>query len=127
MPEKMQNEMLEELKKIRQLLEPKPSPPPKPPQPKGLIGEFKDFISTYKVMGMAVAFIMGLYLGSLVNALVSDLVMPIINIAMPGVAWELITLGPFRIGHFIGSLITFVIVTFVIFIIVKITAKAGIK
>jgi large conductance mechanosensitive channel len=127
MPEKMQNEMLEELKKIRELLEPKPSPPPKLPQPKGLIGEFKDFISTYKVMGMAVAFIMGLYLGSLVNALVSDLVMPIINIAMPGVAWELITLGPFRIGHFIGSLITFLIVTFVIFIIVKVTAKAGIK
>ena len=127
MPEKMQNEMLEELKKIRELLEPKPSPPPKLPQPKGLIGEFNDFISTYKVMGMAVAFIMGLYLGSLVNALVSDLVMPIINIAMPGVAWELITLGPFRIGHFIGSLITFLIVTFVIFIIVKVTAKAGIK
>jgi len=126
MPEKMQNEMLEELRKIRELLEPKPSPPPQS-QPKGLIGEFMDFISTYKVMGMAVAFIIGVYLGSLVSALVSDLVMPIISIATPNVVWENIVLGPFRIGHFIGSLITFLIVTFVIFIIVKITAKAGIK
>ena len=127
MPEKTQNEILEELKKIRELLEPKPSPPPEPVKPKGLIGEFKDFISTYKVMGMAVAFIIGAYLGSLVSALVSDLVMPIISIATPNVVWENIVLGPFRIGHFIGSLITFLIVTFVIFIIVKITAKAGIK
>jgi len=121
----MQTEMLEELKKIRELLEPKPAPPT--PKPKGLVEEFKIFISTYKVMGMAVAFIMGIYLGGLVGALVSDLIMPIITIAIPGIEWEFITAGPFRVGHFIGTFITFVIIAFVIFIIVKITAKMGIK
>jgi large conductance mechanosensitive channel len=121
-----QDEMLEELKKIRQFLEPKPAPPA-PPPPKGLLNEFKDFISKYKVMGLAVAFILGLYLGALVNALVDDLIMPIITLAMPGVEWELITVGPFRIGHFIGSLITFLIVAFVIFILVKLTKKWGIE
>lgn len=33
---------------------------------------------------MAVAFILGLYLGALVNALVDDLIMPIVSLAMPG-------------------------------------------
>jgi large conductance mechanosensitive channel len=118
--------MLEELRKIRQLLEPKPAPPA-PPPPKGFVNEFKDFLSKYRVMGMAVAFILGLYLGGLVNALVDDLIMPIIELAMPGVEWEAITAGPFRIGHFIGALITFLIVAFVIFVLVKITKRMGIE
>ena len=121
-----QDEMLEELKKIRQLLEPKPAPPP-PPPPKGLLNEFKDFISKYRVMGMAVAFILGLYLGALVKALVDDLIMPIITFVIPGVDWELIAVGPFRVGHFIGTLITFIIIAFVIFILVKITKRLGIE
>jgi large conductance mechanosensitive channel len=118
--------MVEELKKIRELLTPKPAPPP-PPPPSGLMNEFKDFISKYKVMGMAVAFILGLYLGTLVKALVDDLIMPIVSLAMPGVAWEAIEVGPFRIGHFVGALVTFLIVAFVIFILVKVTKKAGIE
>ena len=118
--------MIEELKKIKELLTPKPAPPPPPPKT-GLVNEFKEFISKYKVMGMAVAFILGIYLGTLVKALVDDLIMPIVSLAMPGVEWELITVGPFRIGHFIGALITFLIVAFVIFILVKATKKAGIE
>lgn len=120
-----EEKMLEELKRIRELLEPKPAPPP-PPPPKGLWNEFMDFMSKYKVMGLAVAFILGLYLGALVKALVDDLIMPIVQLATPGVGWELIELGPFRIGHFIGSLITFLIVALVIFILVKMTTKWGI-
>ena len=120
------DEILEELKKIRDLLTPSPAPPP-PPSPTGLVNEFKDFLSKYRVMGLAVAFILGLYLGALVNALVDDLIMPIIELAMPGVQWELIEFGPFRVGHFTGALITFLIVAFVIFIIVKVTKKWGIE
>ena len=118
-------EILEELRQIRKLLEPKPAPPPTPP--KGLWAEFMDFISKYKVMGMAVAFILGLYLGALVQALVNDLIMPIAELAIPGVAWETIEVGPFRIGHFIGTVITFLIVAFVIFLIVKVTRKWDIE
>lgn len=121
-----EDKIIEELTKIRELLEPKPVPPP-PPPPKGLWNEFMDFISKYKVMGLAVAFIIGLYLGALVKALVDDLIMPIVQLAMPGVQWELIELGPFRVGHFVGALITFLIVAFVIFIIVKLTKRWGIE
>ncbi|MCP8306755.1 MAG: MscL family protein [archaeon] len=116
---------MEELRKIRELLEPKPPQPP--PQPKGLWNEFMDFISKYKVMGLAVAFILGLYLGALVQALVGDLIMPILELAMPGVAWDTIQVGPFRIGHFTGALVTFLIVVSIIFIIVKATKKWGIE
>jgi large conductance mechanosensitive channel len=77
--------------------------------------------------GTARAFILGLYLGVLVNALIDDLNMPIIELAMPGVEWEAITSGPFRIGLFISALITFLIVAFVIFVLVKITKRMGIE
>jgi len=76
------DEMLEELKRIRTLLEPKPAPSA-PPPPKGMWAEFMNFLSKYKVMGLAVAFIMGIYLGALVQALVTDLIMPAIGLAIP--------------------------------------------
>ncbi|MEM3578984.1 MAG: MscL family protein [Candidatus Bathyarchaeia archaeon] len=125
-PKAKDEEILQVLKEIKALLEPKPPPPP-PPPPKGLWKEFMDFISKYKVMGMTVAFILGLYLGALVQALVSDLIMPIITLILPDVEWETFVLGPFRIGHFVGALITFLIVAFVVFLIVKMTKKWGIE
>ena len=54
-----------------------------PAAPKGMWREFLDFISKYKVMGLAVAFIIGVYLGAVVLALVKDLIMPIIGLAFP--------------------------------------------
>jgi large conductance mechanosensitive channel len=118
-----EEEMLEELKRIRTLLEPKPSPPPA----KGFRAEFLEFISKYKVLGMAVAFILGIYLGALVQAMVGDLLMPIIQLVIPGSTWEEVEVGPFRVGHFVGALITFLIVAFVIFLIVKASRKWGIE
>jgi large conductance mechanosensitive channel len=122
------DEILEELKRIRTALEPKPAPPP----PKGLWKEFMDFISKYKVMGLAVAFIMGVYLGGLVNALVKDLILPTIGLAIPGLgdlATYQITIAQqvFAVGDFLAALITFIIVAFVIFLIVKVTKKWGIE
>ena len=115
--------ILDELKKIRELLEPKPAPPA-PPPPKGLWAEFKDFLSKYSVLGLAVAFIMGIYLGGLVQALVKDLLMPLIGLALPGLAdlaTYTVSVGAqaFGIGDFLVALITFIIV--------KVTKKWGIQ
>jgi large conductance mechanosensitive channel len=122
------DEMLEELKKIRVLLEPKPAPPP----PKGLWAEFKGFLESYKVLGLAVAFIMGVYLGGLVQSLVKDLLLPAIGLAIPGLADLSTYTTPagnqvFGVGSFLVALITFIIVAFVIFVIVKVTKKWGIQ
>jgi len=140
-----EDDMLEELKKIRTLLEPKPAPTA-PAPPKGLWKEFLDFISKYKVMGLAVAFIMAVYLGGLVQALVKDFIMPIIGLALSGAGiGNLATLkfgiptttfdaagNPidpnyagqlFGVGDFLVALITFIIVAFVIFLLVKVTKR----
>jgi len=123
-------EMLEELKKIRALLEPKPAPPA-PPKKKGLWAEFIDFLSTYKVLGLAVAFILGLYLGGLVQALVKDFIMPLIGLVIPGMdnlATMSVAVGSqqFGVGDFLVALITFIIVALVIFLIVKVAKKWGV-
>ena len=124
--------MLEELKKIRTLLE----KPPAPPAPKGFINEFKDFLSKYKIFGLAVAFILGLYLGNLVQALVKDLLLPAIGLIIPGMSnLSALTVGPadaktglgiFGVGDFLVYLITFVIVAIVVFIAVKVVKRWGI-
>ena len=117
------DQILAELKKITDLLTPKPPSPP-PPKPKGLIKEFRAFLSTYKVLGMAVAFILAIYLGILIQAMVTYLIMPIIQYATPsGVSWQSIAVGPFLFGEFINAVITFVIVAFVIFLIVKMSSS----
>ena len=118
--------MLDELKKIRELLEPKPAPAATPP--KGLWNEFKDFLNKYKVFGLAVAFIIGLYLGLLVQALVQDLLLPAIGLAIPGMSnLSTYAAGVFTIGHFLVALITFIIVAFVIFLIVKVAKNWGME
>ena len=118
--------MLEELRKIRAAVEPKPAPPVVPP--KGLVNEFKDFLSKYKVMGLAVAFILGLYLGTLVQSLAKDLLLPAIGLLIPGMDnLATTTVGVFGVGSFLVALITFIIVAFIIFLMVKITKKWGIE
>ena len=120
--------MLEELRKIRALLEPKPDAPT--PAPEGLWAEFKDFISKYKVLGLAIAFIIGLYLGEVIQSLVKDLLLPVIGLALPGLS-DLATYSvdvlnqTFGIGNFLVAVITFVIVAFVVFLLVKISKKWG--
>jgi|YelNatPaOPRAMG01_1025707.scaffolds.fasta_scaffold02570_18 large conductance mechanosensitive channel len=115
------DQILAELKKITELLTPKPPPPPTA-KPKGIIKEFRAFLSQYKVLGMAVAFILAIYLGLLIQAMVTDLIMPVIQYATPaGVSWQSIAVGPFLFGDFINAVITFAIVAFVIFMIVKIS------
>lgn len=119
-----EDEMLEELKKIRMSLE--KAPPPEPP--KGFVNEFKDFLSKYKILGLAVAFVLGLYLGALVKALVEDFIIPLLGLAIPGLS-NLATFSigvlkqTFGIGDFLVALITFIIVALIVFIIVKVAKR----
>jgi large conductance mechanosensitive channel len=109
-------EILAELRKITALLQ----KPPDPPKPKGMAQEFKAFLSEYKVLGLAVAFILGLYLGNVVKALVTDLILPIVSYALPaGTDINTYAVGPFGVGDFTNAILTFIIVALVIFLIVK--------
>jgi large conductance mechanosensitive channel len=89
----------------------------------GVISEFQDFLAEYKVMGLAVAFIIGTALTALVQSLVNNIIMPIVGIVLPKGGWETATvnLGPAAIGAgaFLAAAIDFIIIAFVVFLIVK--------
>ena len=119
-----EDEILAELKKISAALE--KAPPPVPP--KGFVNEFKDFLSKYKIFGLAVAFILALYAGILVQALVKDFIIPLLGLVIPGMAdlatYSVMVLSQvFGIGDFLVALITFVVVALVVFIVVKVAKK----
>jgi large conductance mechanosensitive channel len=127
----LENEILEELKKIREAVTSKASPTP---EPKGLIAEFKEFIAKAGVLGLAIGFIMGTVIGRAVTALVQDLIMPIPSAFIEGGDWRkaIITIPvgngmKFGIGDFIGVVIDFIIIAIVIFVIAKFGQKAGLK
>jgi large conductance mechanosensitive channel len=88
-----------------------------------ILKEFKEFLDQYKVVGLAIAFIMATAATALVQSLVKDIVMPIITPFIPGGGWQTatFTLGPIVIswGSFLAALINFVILAFVIFAVAK--------
>jgi large conductance mechanosensitive channel len=119
-------EILAELQKIRELLTPKAPIPT--PEPKGISAEFRAFLTNYKVLGLAVAFILGIYLGALVQSLVKDLILPVIGIPLSSVGdltnlKEVFDGQTFALGDFLIAVITFIIVAFVIFLIVKLAKR----
>lgn len=122
-----ESQILEELKKIRVLLTPAPAP-----TGKGMRGEFLAFLAQYKVLGLAVAFIIGLYLGLVVQNLVTDIVLPGIGTVFPGLG-NLATYSEtyrnqnFLFGALAVAVITFIIVAFVVFLIVKIATSWGLN
>jgi large conductance mechanosensitive channel len=90
---------------------------------KSFMQEFNDFMTKYGVIGLAVAFVMGLAITKLVSALVADLIMPIIGAVIPGGDWRAATISigniKFLVGDFTGALLDFIIIALVIFLIVK--------
>ena len=92
-----------------------------------LLKEFKDFINEYKVMGLAIAFVMGMAATTLIKSLVDNIVMPTITPMIPGGAWKTVTfsLGPFiwGTGAFIGELVNFIVIALVVFFIAKAIMK----
>lgn len=126
----IQAKMLEELQKIREAVEPKPAPPP-PAPPKGFREEFMAFLNKYGVIGLAIAFIIGGAAGRLVSALVTDLLMPIINFVVPEGDWRKLVYEvgtmKFQIGDFLGVLVDFLIIALIVFVLMKQLAKTGLK
>ena len=93
----------------------------------GFVHEFKDFLTEYKVIGLAIAFIMGAAITDLVKSLVGNVIMPVLTFFIPGGGWQTATfaLGPIVIswGAFLSALINFLIIALVVFWIAKAIMK----
>lgn len=92
-----------------------------------MIKEFKEFISRGNVMDLAVAVIMGAAFTAIVNSLVNDIIMPIIGVIMGGISFEKLSFNigdsVIKYGMFIQSIINFLLISLVVFIIVKTLSK----
>jgi|SRR5687767_2299044 len=88
-----------------------------------MMKEFKAFIMRGNVVDLAVAVVIGGAFGAIVNSLVADLITPIIlQPALQAAGVDDITSwkpGGVLLGKFIAALISFVVIAFVLFLIIK--------
>lgn len=84
-----------------------------------MFGEFKQFLLRGNVVDLAVGVVIGAAFGSVVTALVEDLLTPFISAIaqVPDFSSLAFTLNgsEFKIGHFINALISFLLVASAIF------------
>jgi len=100
-----------------------------------VLSEFRGFLLKTNALALAVGVIIGVALGSVVTSLVNDIIMPPIGAALGGVDFSGLkivlkaatgdpaTEVAIRWGTFINTVITFVIVSFVVFWIAKVFIK----
>ncbi len=88
-----------------------------------MLKEFKEFISKGSVLDMAIGVITGGALTALVGSLTKNILNPFISLFVGQMDLSAIkfTIGAatFTLGNFLNDLITFIIVSFVVFLIVK--------
>ncbi len=88
-----------------------------------MLKEFRDFAMRGNVIDLAVGVIIGGAFGKIVASLVGDVIMPIIGLLIGGVDFSslAITVGSAQVkyGAFIQSIIDFIVIAFVIFMIVR--------
>ena len=96
---------------------------------KNFMKEFKEFISRGNVMDMAVGIIIGGAFTAIVNSLVADIINPLLGcfISMDFSAWTIPLVGEaaLGIGNFINAIISFLIMAFILFSIIKAMNKAA--
>lgn len=88
-----------------------------------MLKEFREFVMRGNVLDLAVGVIIGGAFGKIVGSLVNDILMPLVGLLMGGVNFsELsVTVGSATImwGLFLQTIVDFLIIAFVIFLIVK--------
>lgn len=95
--------------------------------------DFRDFLLKQNALALAVGVIIGGAVGKVVTSIVSDLLMPVIGLGLPGGNWRewkyvlSSTVGSdgrpvvnaISYGAFLGTVVDFVIVAFVVFLILR--------
>jgi large conductance mechanosensitive channel len=100
-----------------------------------MIKGFKEFILKNNVLALAVAVIVGGAVGKVVSSLATDVIMPLISFVLPSGEWRSAkfvlkeAVGPngkenaVTYGNFFGSVVDFLIIAFVVYMITKALIK----
>jgi large conductance mechanosensitive channel len=93
-----------------------------------MIAEFRGFLTKTNALALAIGVIIGAAVGNVVSALVADILMPFIGLVLPGGDWrnaKFVLSGDSAVlyGHFIGVLLDFLLISLVVFFIVKILVR----
>jgi large-conductance mechanosensitive channel len=87
-----------------------------------MMNKIKSYASKHMVLWVVIIFIIGLYLGVFVQPFVNDLIMQIITPWIPQTALEEVMIGPFRVGHFLGTTISLLIAALTILVLTLLMA-----
>ena len=102
-----------------------------------MLAEFRGFLTKTNALALAVGVIIGAAVGSVVSALAADILMPVIGLFLPGGDWRTakivlrtstdavgkVTESAILYGHFTGTVLDFLIISLVVFWIVKLLVK----
>ena len=88
-----------------------------------MLKEFREFALRGNVLDLAVAVIIGGAFGKIITSLVDDILMPLIGLVLGGIDFSALAFAfggaEVRWGAFVQSIVDFVIVAFVIFLLVR--------
>lgn len=88
-----------------------------------MLKEFKEFIARGNVMDLAVGVIIGAAFTAIVKSLVDNIINPLIGIFLGQIDFSSLVFkvgnATFKYGSFINSIINFLIIAFVVFLLVK--------
>ena len=104
-----------------------PAPPPAPipaaPPKKGVMQEFKDFLNKGDIVTIAVGLILALYFAKIVDSILAGIILPIIAAIFGKPDFSdigfTINHAHFSIGLVLDAVISFFVVGFILFLIVK--------
>lgn len=89
--------------------------------------EFRDFIAKGDVLDLAIGFVMATAFTAIINSLVKDIIMPFVGLVLGSTDFTGIVLNigsaQLTIGNFIQAIITFLIISLVLFFAMKSVAS----
>jgi len=102
-----------------------------------MIAEFRGFLTKTNALALAIGVIIGAAVGNVVSGLAADILMPVIGLVLPGGDWRQAkhvlstgidaagkpTENAILYGHFAGTVLDFLIISFIVFLIVKALVK----
>jgi large conductance mechanosensitive channel len=98
-------------------------------QKQSLLSQFKEFALRGDLLDLAVAFIIGLAFKAVVDALVNNVIMPIVGAVAGKPSFDDLTFrigdGVVKYGLFINAIVNFLIIAATLFVIVKTAARAS--